>query len=117
MSSNPMNADSSSMACAPNTGPVTLRTNAPHDVARGAKPVEVEGLAKPLAARIMALARGQQILLSCAARQALDDLPAAFELRGHGHFRLKGIDEPVEIPELGERDATAFAPPLEAPKA
>src|ERR1035438_8067350 len=32
-------------------GPVTLRENSAQDVARGAKPLEVEGLAKPTAAR------------------------------------------------------------------
>ena len=46
------------------SAPVTLRENAPEDVARGAKPVEVEGLAKPLAARVMSLARGGQTLLT-----------------------------------------------------
>src|SRR5207237_397059 len=34
-------------------GPVILRENAAEDVARGAKPLEVEGLAKPVAARVM----------------------------------------------------------------
>ena len=45
-------------------GPVTLRENDPDEVARGAKPVEVEGIAKPLAARVMSLARGGQTLLT-----------------------------------------------------
>jgi hypothetical protein len=36
-------------------GPVMLRENSPEDVARGAKPLEVEGLAKPATARIMAI--------------------------------------------------------------
>jgi class 3 adenylate cyclase len=48
-----------------------LRENAPEDVARGAKPIEVEGIAKPLAARVMSLARGGQTLLTQAARDAL----------------------------------------------
>ena len=52
-------------------GPVTLRENSPQDVARGAKPVEVEGVAKPLAARVMALAQGGQLLVTrCGARGA-----------------------------------------------
>ena len=34
-------------------GPVVLRENSPSDVARGAKPLEVDGIAKPVAARIM----------------------------------------------------------------
>ena len=37
-------------------GAVTLRDNDARDIARGAKPVEAAGIAKPLAARIMALA-------------------------------------------------------------
>jgi class 3 adenylate cyclase len=45
-------------------GPVTLRENSAEDIARGAKRVEVEGLAKPFAARVMALAAGGQTLLS-----------------------------------------------------
>ena len=52
-------------------GPVLLRENLPEDVARGAKPLEVDGLAKPTAARVMALARGGQTLLSDEAHQAL----------------------------------------------
>ena len=58
-------------------GPVMLRENVDDDVARGAKPVEVEGLAKPLAARVMAIARGGQTLLTQAAREALGDALAA----------------------------------------
>jgi class 3 adenylate cyclase len=34
-------------------GAVALRASAPEDVRRGAKPLEVDGTAKPLAARIM----------------------------------------------------------------
>ena len=37
-------------------GPVMLRENSAADVALGAKPLEVEGVAKPLAARVMSLA-------------------------------------------------------------
>ncbi len=37
-------------------GEVIVWENAPADVAKGAKPVEVEGLAKPVVARLMALA-------------------------------------------------------------
>ena len=51
-------------------GPVTLRENSPADVARGAKPLEVDGIAKAIAARVMSVASGGQILLSarCPAR-------------------------------------------------
>jgi predicted ATPase/class 3 adenylate cyclase len=99
-------------------GPVTLRENAHDDVARGAKHIEVEGLAKPLAARIMALARGGQTLMSAAARIALGNaLHEGGEIARHGHYRLKGIEEPVEIFELGVRDSSPFFPPTDADKA
>jgi predicted ATPase/class 3 adenylate cyclase len=99
-------------------GDVTLRANAAEDVARGAKPVEVEGVAKPLAARVMAHARGGQTLLTQAARQALGDaLPAGAALQTHGHFRLKGIAEPVELHELGVAGTCGFMPPADSEKA
>jgi predicted ATPase/tetratricopeptide (TPR) repeat protein/class 3 adenylate cyclase len=92
-------------------GPVTLRENALADVARGAKPLEVDGLAKPLTARIMALARGGQTLLSAAAVEALGEaLPPGARVQSHGYYRLKGVDTALEICELGEPGAP-FAPP------
>ncbi len=99
-------------------GPVTLRENAPEDVARGAKRIEVEGLAKPFAARLMALARGGQTLLGADARSALGDaLPEGSEIDSHGHYRLKGIEAPIEVCELGVRGACSFMPPADTDKA
>ncbi len=99
-------------------GAVTLRENTPEDIAHGAKPVETEGLAKPLAARIMALAGGGQTLLSAAARDALaDGLPEGAAIEAHGHYRLKGIEEPVGIFELGTPGASPFSPPADVDKA
>jgi predicted ATPase/class 3 adenylate cyclase len=98
-------------------GTVVLRENSPDDIARGAKPLEVEGIAKPLAARVMALARGGQTLMTGEARIALaDSLAPTDAVRRHGHYRLKGIGEPIEIYELGVRDA-AFEPPPDTEKA
>jgi predicted ATPase/class 3 adenylate cyclase/Tfp pilus assembly protein PilF len=99
-------------------GPVTLRENAQDDVARGAKRIEVEGLAKPLAARVMGLARGGQALITGAVRDALvGALPAGVTLEPHGHYRLKGLEDPVEIFEIGMPGTTSFAPPPDADKA
>ncbi|HSW26458.1 MAG TPA: tetratricopeptide repeat protein, partial [Burkholderiaceae bacterium] len=99
-------------------GPVTLRENAADEVARGAKPIEVEGIAKPLAARVMSLARGGQTLLTQAARTALGDtLPDAATVEAHGHYRLKGIAEPIEIFEIGVRGRATFVPPEDTEKA
>jgi predicted ATPase/class 3 adenylate cyclase len=99
-------------------GAVSLRENDPDDVARGAKRTEVEGLAKPFAARVMALARGGQILLSASARAALGGkLPEERAvIESHGHYRLKGVELPVEIFELGPGDS-AFTPPADTEKA
>ncbi len=95
-------------------GAVVLRENPRADVERGAKPLEVDGLAKPMAARVMALAQGGQTLLTAAARQALG--PTALRVQSHGHWRLKGVEEPVEIFEAGE-DSAPFAPPPDGEKA
>lgn len=81
-------------------GEVTLRTNEPDAVALGAKPLEVDGLAKPLAARVMSLAAGGQTLLTADAAQALGPVSPAAEVHRHGHWRLKGLAEPVEIVEV-----------------
>src|SRR5438552_2689526 len=94
-------------------GPVILRENSPSDVARGAKPLEVEGTAKAVAARVMAIANGGQTLLSADARNALGGITQRVE--SHGHWRMKGIAEPIEVFEVGEADAP-FAPPPDAAK-
>ena len=99
-------------------GPVVLRENHPDDVARGAKPLEVDGLAKPVAARVMSVARGGQTLMTVAARQALDDFwlsRTKLQTRSHGHWMLKGISEPVELFEVGD-DRARFTPPLDGEK-
>lgn len=97
-------------------GPVTLRRNPAADVARGAKQIEAEGLAKPLAARIMSLARGGQTLMSRAAHDALQRLPEGALIVDHGHYRVKGADEPLQIFELG-RPGDGFTPPADTDKA
>src|SRR5690606_26844023 len=85
----------------------------PADRARGAKPLEVEGLAKPLAARVMSVAGGGQTLLTPEARAALerDDLRQV----SHGHWRMKGVSEPVELFEVGDESAP-FRPPPDGEK-
>lgn len=99
-------------------GPVTLRANAAHDIARGAKPIEVGGVAVPIAARVMSVARGGQTLLSADARAALDGAPggvattgAPHALHSHGHWRLQGITEPLELFEIGASTARFSVPP------
>lgn len=93
--------------------PVLLRTNPAEDVARGAKPLEVEGLAKPIAARVMSLARGGQTLMTADARRGLGQAPLL--VQSHGHWRVKGVAQPQELFEVGEHGA-AFVPPDDSAK-
>lgn len=88
-------------------GPLTLRENPPADVARGAKPLEVDGLAKPVTARVMALARSGQTLMTAAAVAALP--PEAVQPPLLGHWRFKGVSEPMALYQAG--DGQASAPP------
>jgi predicted ATPase/class 3 adenylate cyclase/Tfp pilus assembly protein PilF len=94
-------------------GPVALRENPANDVAQGAKPLEVDGVAKPIAARIMALARPGQTLLSAAACAGL--ATDAARLASHGHWQLKGVDEPIELFESVQPHAPP-EPPVDGDK-
>ena len=84
-------------------GEVLLRTNEPADVRRGAKPVAVEGIAKPLAARVASLAQAGQTLVTADARAVLTRRHA--ELRDRAWWRLKGVAEPVHLFEAVLADA------------
>ena len=89
-------------------GPVILRENPAEDVARGAKPLEVDGLAKPTAARVMSLARGGQTLLTPEAREDLGK--TTLKLQSHGYWQIKGVADPIELFEVGEAEARFVAP-------
>lgn len=98
-------------------GELVLRHNRTDDVARGAKPLEVEGLAKPTAARTMALASGGQTLLTQAAfdlcRRRLADLridELAVHWYNHGHFAFKGLEDAVGIYEVATVDVALPQP-------
>lgn len=82
------------------TGDLWLRENPADDVARGAKSLEVDGLAKAVTARLMSIAVGGQTLLSAA---ALARLPAPLPpLQAHGHWRLKGVASAIQVHAVGE---------------
>ena len=89
-------------------GPLITRENSPADVAWGAKPLEVEGLAKPTTSRVMSLALGGQTLLTAEARHAIGR--GAWSLQSHGHWRLQGLEDPIELFEL-HNDKTPSRPP------
>jgi putative peptide modification system cyclase len=104
-------------------GDVVLWRNNPSDIARGAKPLEVEGLVKPVAARLMGLALPGQILLSGVARalalRAQDELEIEFppEWRMHGRYMFKGVAEPVPVFEVGETGIAPLRQPAYSSKA
>lgn len=105
-------------------GEVFLRPNPPEYVARGAKPIEVDGLAKPITARLMALAVARQTLLTRGAfelaRRAAVDRTAPGEKAcwlAHGAYRLQGLRIPVKIFEVGLEGFAPLAPPGDSPKA
>lgn len=99
-------------------GDILSWDNTPDDIAKGAKPIEVEGLVKPITSRLMQLALPDQILLSgvahALAHRAQGELGAQLEQvrwRTHGRYRFKGIPDPIPVFEVGE-EGTA---PLKAP--
>lgn len=97
-------------------GEVVLRENPPADIARGAKRIEVEGLAKAIAARVMALAGDGRILLTgVACELARRGMVGAGEAEAlawfaHGDYRLAGVAEAVAIHEVGAYPAFVAGP-------
>ena len=106
-------------------GEVFVRRNSAAEVARGAKALEVEGLAKPMAARLMSLAASGQTLLTRKAfeparQTAQGDHPLAgpdVRWHDHGRYRFKGVSEPAEVFEVGVVGAAPFVTPADSPKA
>ncbi|WP_052101399.1 putative peptide modification system cyclase [Novilysobacter arseniciresistens] len=105
-------------------GEVLTWRNSDEAVRVGAKPVEVEGLAKPMAGRLMAMARPGQILLSAVAEPLAHRAARELGERGqhllwkpHGRWRFKGVPEPQQIFEVGEAGIAPLRTPPSTPKA
>lgn len=105
-------------------GEVYMMENSTADVLRGAKPREIEGLAKPFAARMMSLAGPGQTLLShtafdLARRSAVgnDAIPPEAQWIAHGLYQFKGMEEPVNVYEVGIPGVAPLAPPESTEKA
>lgn len=105
-------------------GEVLTWRNSEEAVRVGAKPLEVEGLAKPMAGRLMAMARPGQVLLSAIAepltRRAARELgPRGEQLawKSHGRWRFKGVPQAQEIFEVGEPGLAPLRAPASSPKA
>lgn len=85
-------------------GDVLTWENSAEAVRAGAKAIEVEGLAKPMAARLMQLAQPGQILLSAVAESivrrssaALGATAEGLQWRSFGRWRFKGVSQPAEV--------------------
>ncbi len=104
-------------------GEVLMWPNSVHDIADGAKTHEVEGLAKPVAARLMALALPGQILMSgiafgLAQRAAVElDTPTEARWVEHGRYRFKGLPTTTKVHEVGEPGLAPLTAPPSGPKA
>lgn len=81
-------------------GPLVVRANPTDHIRRGAKVLEADGLALSVAARVAAVARGRQILMTDSAR--IDGEAASSQ----GFWNLKGAPEPLELFALDDQ-ATA----------
>lgn len=88
------------------------------------KPKDLYGLQVDICARVMSLAEGNQILLTRAvfdnARQVLKgetiEGVGALSWFNHGPYLLKGVDEHIEICEVGESDHAVLKAPGDSEK-
>lgn len=101
-------------------GEVLLRHNPPEEVSRGARSLEVEGSAKGVVARLAALGGAGQTLLTQGAfdlaRRARGEGDEAGGLRwlAHGRYVCAGIEEALEVFEVGIEGLAPLAPPADS---
>lgn len=106
-------------------GNVVTYWNTEEDVRRGAKKLEIEGLAKLVTARLMSLAGSNQILLSGTAydviyRPFCDQYTKDYEQLSwlsYGQYKLKGVDSEYYVYEVGEPGLALLKLPRNAEKA
>jgi len=105
-------------------GDVMTWENAPDQIAAGAKPLEVEGFAKPIAARLMGLAMPGQILLSGMAQSLAQRAQLELGDRGqklrwilHGRYTFKGVPAPMLVHEVGDPEFSPLRAPPSTQKA
>lgn len=106
-------------------GEVLLWENSQQAIDVGAKPLEVEGLAKPMAARLMTMARPGQVLVSSvaealarrASKDELGNLRDRLLWKSHGRWQFKGVPNPLEVFEVGEAGKAPMRRPRSGGKA
>lgn len=90
-----------------------------------AKPKDLYGIQVDICARVMSLGQGDQILMTRStfdnSRQVLKgrELAAFGPLTwtSHGAYLLQGVDEPLEVCEVGETGRACLTPPADSGKA
>ena len=105
-------------------GELMTWSNTDQAVLAGAKPLEVEGLAKPMAARLMSLCLPGQVLVSSMAQALAQRAQAELGERAervrwiaHGRYRFKGMPAPVLVHEVGEEGLAPLRLPPSGAKA
>ncbi|QDH71368.1 putative peptide modification system cyclase [Marilutibacter alkalisoli] len=105
-------------------GEVLTWRNSDEAVRLGAKPIEVEGLAKPIAARLMSIARPGQILMSAVAEplahrsaRELGERGQNLVWKSHGLWQFKGVAERQLVFEVGEPGLAPLRAPGNSSKA
>ena len=94
----------------------------------GGERSKIVGLAADLASRVMSLGDGDQVLMTRPifddARQyvrehpgAGDDADLELEWMAHGPYELDGIDDPVDVFEVGAKGLAKLEAPTDSPKA
>jgi putative peptide modification system cyclase len=105
-------------------GDVMTWQNEPDQIKAGAKPLEVEGMAKPIAARLMSLAMPGQILMSGMAQSLAQRAQLELGERGqnlrwlvHGRYQFKGVPAPMLVHEVGDPEFSPLRAPVSTQKA
>lgn len=92
-------------------GHVIMHSNSSKFVSRGAKPVEVDGIHKNIAARVMSIAGGGQTFLSDRAGEYASSVRGKLLMRDLGKWRMKGVQKPMKIYAIGT-DIQRLASPV-----
>lgn len=105
-------------------GEVVTWSNSREAVAAGAKPLEMEGPARLVAAGLMSMALPGQILVSSTAQSLAQRAQAELGERAerirwllHGRYRFKALAPPLRVYEVGEPGFAPFRAPPSGQKA
>ncbi len=96
-------------------GHVIMHSNSAHFVARGAKPVEIDGIHKVITARIMSVARGGQTLTSQRAGEYAASIRGQLLMRDVGVWSLKGVSKTFKLYAISA-NAQRLQTPVESDK-